>query len=177
MTSFTEHIVSFFPLLSSSRFLFTTTLHNPPSSKAILFFSTGPSVLPFLCFLLFLPSCLFTQMSPFCPGDETTVVKSDWGEVIFGLWRERKGERRRHQTAGWWLHGLFYISKLADSEFSGHFELTILVILVYLKKISNSFEASLPIIMNTHRGDTALSHSAVMQENKTGDQTVTFSQS
>lgn len=175
MTSFTEHIVSFFPLLSSSRFLFTTTLHNPPSSKAILFFSTGPSVLPFLCFLLFLPSCLFAQMSPFCPGDETTVVKSDWGEVIFGLWRERKRERRRHQTAGWWLHGLYqqigwqWILRALWANNISNISL--------LKKISNSFEASLPIIMNTHRGDTALSHSAVMQENKTGDQTVTFSQS
>lgn len=70
-------------------------------------------------------------MSPFCPGDETTVVKSDWGEVIFGLWQE--GEREASKSCvmtAWPFFFFFYISKLADSGFPGHTELTILVILV-----------------------------------------------
>lgn len=81
VTSFTEHILSYFfpfPLL------ITLAIHCCPiiplhPLNPFLFFFAGLSILSLLSPLLFLSFSLSAQMNPFCPGDETMVVKSDWG--------------------------------------------------------------------------------------------------
>ena len=153
MTSFTEHILSLLPFLSSLHSPFTATPFIPlhPLHR-LLFLSAG---LPFSRFYPL--SCFFSfplsaQMSPFCPRGWDAVVKSDWGEVIFGLWqeREREGERERsikqlgddcmaYFTSANWLTADSQGARWADNISD-----------ISLIKISDSFEAACLITTNTH---------------------------
>lgn len=106
VTSFNEHT----HLLFSASVLIELSIHCQPSYLL--------AQLPDPFFFL-LSVELLANESILPGGDESAVVKSDWGKVIFG-------QREEHQTAVWWLRGLFYISKLADSGFLRRIKRTIL---------------------------------------------------
>lgn len=122
------HLVFFFP--SSLHHAFYSLppfipLHppNPFFSSLLDFLFSHFS--PLSCFSLFLSLHKWVH---FARG-----MRPRWlnqiGARLYLDCSKREREREKHQTAGWWLHGLFYISKLADSGFPGHTKLTILVIL------------------------------------------------
>lgn len=78
------------------------------------------------------------------------MVKSDWGEVIFGLWQEKERERERsikqlgddcmaYFTSANWLTADSQGTRRADNISD-----------ISLIKISNPFEAACLITTNTH---------------------------
>lgn len=126
VTLFTEHIF-FFPHFSLHHtFHSLPPHHTPPPSKPLLFFSARLSPFsPVYFFFLFLSSHKWVHLPQ--GWDHGGEIRLGRG-YIWTVARQRENEREKHQTAGWWLHGLFYNSKLAYSGFPKHIELTILVI-------------------------------------------------
>lgn len=98
--------------------------HTPPPSKTLLFFAAGLSHFsPFYGFFLFLSLHKWVH---FAPGMRPRWLNQIGARLYLDCGKTER-EKEKHQTAGWWLHGLFYISSLAHSGFPMHTELTILV--------------------------------------------------